>query len=159
MKGLRVAGARTLEEANRYLEEEFLPWWNQHLVVAPANAADAHRRIGSEHDLAASLSHVITRQVDCNGCRADRLTRRGGARRTTAGSQIDGAFSRPLSAAGRMPEATQSGHPTATKTSEAMVRIPPSNALSSNFRGGAQLAPERRDQYIVAKHIAPVLDR
>lgn len=64
VKGLRVAGASTLEEANRYLEEEFLPWWNQHLVVAPANAADAHRQLGSEHDLAASLSQVTTRQVD-----------------------------------------------------------------------------------------------
>jgi transposase len=64
VKGLRVAGARTIEQANRYLEEEFLPWWNQHLVVAPANAADAHRPLGSEHDLAASLSQVITRQVD-----------------------------------------------------------------------------------------------
>jgi transposase len=64
VKGLRVAGARTIEQANRYLEEEFLPWWNQHLVVAPANATDAHRPLGSEHDLAASLSQVITRQVD-----------------------------------------------------------------------------------------------
>ena len=67
VKGLRVAGARTLEEANRYLDEEFLPWWNQHLVVAPANAADAHRRLGIEHDLAASLSQVISRQVE-NDC-------------------------------------------------------------------------------------------
>ena len=33
VKGLRVAGARTLEEANAYLEAEFLPWWNQTLVV------------------------------------------------------------------------------------------------------------------------------
>jgi hypothetical protein len=51
VKGLRVAGARTIEDANRYLEEEFVPWWNQHLVIAP------------EHDLAASLSQVETRQV------------------------------------------------------------------------------------------------
>ncbi len=63
VKGLRVAGARTLEQANRYLEEEFLPWWNQHLVVAPANPADAHRPLGAEHDLAATLSRVETRQV------------------------------------------------------------------------------------------------
>jgi transposase len=63
VKGLRVAGAGTLEEANRYLEEEFLPWWNQHLVVAPGNAADAHRPLGPEHDLAATLSQVETRQV------------------------------------------------------------------------------------------------
>jgi hypothetical protein len=64
VKGLRVAGASTLEEANRFLEEEFLPWWNQHLVVAPANPADAHRPLGAEHDLAASLSHVVMREVD-----------------------------------------------------------------------------------------------
>ena len=53
VKGLRVAGACTLEQANRYLEEEFLPWWNQHLAVPPANPADAHRPLGREHDLAA----------------------------------------------------------------------------------------------------------
>jgi hypothetical protein len=64
VKGLRVAGARTLEQANRYLETEFLPWWNQHLAVAPANAADAHRPLGPEHDLAAALSTVETRQVN-----------------------------------------------------------------------------------------------
>ncbi len=64
VKGLRVAGARTAEDANRYLEEHFLPWWNQHLVVVPANPADAHRPLGREHDLAASLSRVETRQVD-----------------------------------------------------------------------------------------------
>jgi hypothetical protein len=63
VKGLRVAGARTLEEANRYLAEEFLPWWNQHLVVAPANSADAHRPLGAEADLAATLSQVESRQV------------------------------------------------------------------------------------------------
>jgi hypothetical protein len=64
VKGLRVAGARTIEDANRHLEEQFLPWWNQHLVVSPANATDAHRPLGAEHNLAASLSRVETRQVD-----------------------------------------------------------------------------------------------
>ena len=64
VKGLRIAGAGSLEEANRHLDEEFLPWWNQHLVVEPANPTDAHRSLGSEQDLAASLSHVVTRQVD-----------------------------------------------------------------------------------------------
>jgi transposase len=64
VKGLRVAGARTLEQANHYLETEFLPWWNQHLVVAPASAVDAHRPLESGHDLAATLSTVETRQVN-----------------------------------------------------------------------------------------------
>jgi len=66
VKGLRVAGARTIEEANGYLESEFVPWWNQHLVTAPANPADAHRPLGTEHDLASALSHVETRQVGNN---------------------------------------------------------------------------------------------
>ena len=63
VKGLRVAGARTLEEANRYLEEEFVPWWNQHLTVEPANPADAHRALGETHDLSASLCYVESREV------------------------------------------------------------------------------------------------
>jgi hypothetical protein len=63
VKGLRVAGATTLEQANRYLETEFLPWWNQHLKVAPKNSTDAHRPLAEEHDLDASLSIVETRQV------------------------------------------------------------------------------------------------
>ena len=66
VKGRRVVRARTLEEANRYLEQEFVPWWNQHLVVEPANAADAHRPLGPEHDLASSLSQVVMREVDNN---------------------------------------------------------------------------------------------
>ena len=33
VKGLRVARAKTLEQANAYLETEFLPWWNQTLTV------------------------------------------------------------------------------------------------------------------------------
>jgi len=63
VKGLRVAGARTIEEANAYLEKEYLPWWNQTLAVKAADPADAHRPLGKEHDLAAILSHVEQRQV------------------------------------------------------------------------------------------------
>ena len=63
VKGLRLAKAATLEEANRYLEEEFLPWWNEMLTVVPASAADAHRTLGADHVLASALSHVETRQV------------------------------------------------------------------------------------------------
>ena len=63
VKGLRIASAATMDEANRYLEREFLPWWNQHLVVLPANPVDAHRPLDQEHALDASLSVVDTRQV------------------------------------------------------------------------------------------------
>jgi hypothetical protein len=64
VKGLRVTGAFTLEQANRYLETEFLPWWNQHLVVAPANPTDAHRQLDAAHYLPAALSHIEHRQVN-----------------------------------------------------------------------------------------------
>jgi transposase len=63
VKGMRVAGVHTIEEANAYLEKEYLPWWNQTLTVEPADAADAHRPVGKESDLAAILSHVEQRQV------------------------------------------------------------------------------------------------
>jgi hypothetical protein len=63
VKGMRVAGVRTIEEANAYLEEEYLPWWNQTLTVEAADAADAHRPLGKAHNLAAILSHVEQRQV------------------------------------------------------------------------------------------------
>jgi transposase len=63
VKGLRVIHAQMLDEANAYLENEFLPWWNQTLTVTPAVADDAHRPLGKAHSLAATLSHVETRQV------------------------------------------------------------------------------------------------
>jgi hypothetical protein len=63
VKGMRLAGVSTLEQANRYLDEEFLPWWNANLTVEPASAADAHRALGPEHDVASALSHVEQRQV------------------------------------------------------------------------------------------------
>lgn len=63
VKGLRVAGAATLEQANAYLEEKFLPWWKRTLVRVPASPDDAHRPLAQSHDLASSLSHVETRRV------------------------------------------------------------------------------------------------
>ena len=63
MKGLRLARADTLEEAQTYLEQEYLPQWNQSFTVVPAGSTDAHRPLRAEHDLAAILSHVEERFV------------------------------------------------------------------------------------------------
>ena len=63
VKGLRVAGAKTLEQANAYLETEFLVWWDRTVTVVPASSDDAHRPLGQEHSLAASLSYVENRQI------------------------------------------------------------------------------------------------
>ena len=63
VKGLRKAGVRTLEEANRYLELEYLPQWSSRFTREPANPTDAHRPLRAEHKLAAILSHVEERVV------------------------------------------------------------------------------------------------
>ena len=43
VKGLRVAGACTLEQANAYLETGYLPWWEENCTVTAAHPDDAHR--------------------------------------------------------------------------------------------------------------------
>jgi len=63
VKGLRVVGAAAIEEANRYLDEVFLPEWNERFTVEAESAIDAHRPIGDWLCLASILSHVETRQV------------------------------------------------------------------------------------------------
>lgn len=63
VKGMRVAGVKTMEDANRYLEEDYLVWWERELTMEAANSDDAHRPLEKSHHLAASLSHVETRQV------------------------------------------------------------------------------------------------
>lgn len=63
VKGLRVAGATTLEQANQYLEECYLVWWEREMTVAPSNPDDAHRAIEAGHNLAGAWSHVETRQI------------------------------------------------------------------------------------------------
>lgn len=63
VKGMRVAKAKTIEQANQYLAEDYLVWWERELTVEPTNSDDAHRPLDKNHNLAASLSHVETRQV------------------------------------------------------------------------------------------------
>jgi transposase len=63
VKGMRVAGVKTIEEANQYLDQDYLAWWERELTVEAAHADDAHRPLDQSHNLAASLSHVETRQV------------------------------------------------------------------------------------------------
>jgi hypothetical protein len=63
VKGMRVAGVKTIEGANRYLAEDYLVWWERELTMEAANSDDAHRALEKSHHLAASLSHVETRQV------------------------------------------------------------------------------------------------
>jgi transposase len=63
VKGMRVAGVKTIEQANQYLSNDYLVWWERELTVEAANPDDAHRPLEKSHQLAASLSHVEMRQV------------------------------------------------------------------------------------------------
>ena len=63
VKELRLAGARTMEEANAVLQEVFLPWFNRRCTVVPASPNDAHRPVGPSMNLAAILCHQEGRHV------------------------------------------------------------------------------------------------
>jgi transposase len=63
VKGMRKAGVNTLAQANQYLQEQYLVWWEREMTVEPGHAEDAHRPLDQSHSLAAALSHVETRQV------------------------------------------------------------------------------------------------
>lgn len=56
VKELRLARARTLEQANAVLEEKFMPWFNRRCTHKPASGNDAHRPLGRKQDLEAILS-------------------------------------------------------------------------------------------------------
>ena len=62
VKGLRLAGVTTLEEANRYLEEVYLPKINAKFAKEAADPVDAHRPAAG-HDLAAILCVQERRRV------------------------------------------------------------------------------------------------
>src|SRR5437763_11742425 len=62
VKGMRVAGVKTIEQANEYLTNDYLAWWERELTVEPTNPDDAHRPLDKSHHLAASVPHVETRQ-------------------------------------------------------------------------------------------------
>ena len=56
VKEMRLAGVRTIEQANRFLHEEFVPFWEQRFTVAPRQPRDAHRPLRRAHRLEQILS-------------------------------------------------------------------------------------------------------
>jgi transposase len=63
VKGMRKKKVRTMEAANAYLGEEYLPLWNERFTVQPGSEVDAHRPLGKQQELASILSHVETRVI------------------------------------------------------------------------------------------------
>lgn len=63
VKGLRRSGASSLEEANRYLEQQYEPHWNGRFARPPAELVDAHRKLRKDQRLESILSEVEQRVV------------------------------------------------------------------------------------------------
>lgn len=63
VKGLRKVGAGNLEQANRYLQQVYLPLWNRRFSCAAEQAGDAHRALDRSLELASVLSQVEVRTV------------------------------------------------------------------------------------------------
>jgi hypothetical protein len=63
VKELRLAGISTMEEANRFLREVYIPKHNRRYAVEPAKPVDVHRPLLRSHDLGAILSIQKDRQV------------------------------------------------------------------------------------------------
>ncbi|MFZ5925839.1 MAG: hypothetical protein ACOYX1_00190, partial [Acidobacteriota bacterium] len=51
VKLLRLAKVRTLAEANRFLEQEYWPEWNERFALSLEGVANAHRPLTAEIDL------------------------------------------------------------------------------------------------------------
>ena len=58
LDGLRAVDARTLDAANRYLNDQLSGWWKQQMFVSAANPSNAHRPLSPNQDLPAILSVV-----------------------------------------------------------------------------------------------------
>ena len=62
VKEMRIAGVASAEQADRFLRERFLPFWNERFTVEPRSARDAHRSLGS-FDLDSVLCQRFERKV------------------------------------------------------------------------------------------------
>jgi hypothetical protein len=63
VKGLRRVGAKDLETANAYLQQVFLPLWNERFRYPPQLAGDAHRAMPKGMNLDSVLSLRVSRTV------------------------------------------------------------------------------------------------
>jgi len=60
VKELRLAGITTVEEANRFLKEKFMPWFNKKFAVEPAAPSDLHQALTEKEKQA--LPSIFSRQ-------------------------------------------------------------------------------------------------
>jgi hypothetical protein len=63
VKQLRLAKVKTMQDANRFLETEYWPEWNERFARPLAGVTDLHRPLTPQIDLASALSHVEQRVI------------------------------------------------------------------------------------------------
>jgi hypothetical protein len=63
LKEMRVRRISALPEANTFLQESFLPFWNERFVAEPAALTDAHRPLPPDVDLLALFADVEERVI------------------------------------------------------------------------------------------------
>jgi len=63
VKEMRVAGITSLEAANHFLEEVFIPFWNERFAVEPLEATDAHRPLPERTDLLRLFAETHARVI------------------------------------------------------------------------------------------------
>ena len=63
VKELRVAGISTLGEGNRFLDDVYIPYWNERFAIEPAESRDAHRHLPKSADLERLFAETWTRTV------------------------------------------------------------------------------------------------
>ena len=61
IKEMRVARVSSLQQANVFLQEVFIPFWNRRFTVAPAEGQDAHRPLPAGVELNVLLAETETR--------------------------------------------------------------------------------------------------
>jgi hypothetical protein len=63
VKEMRLAGVCTPQQANKFFQQSFLPFWDQRFTVEPRRARDAHRSVTRSYKLESILSFREKRTV------------------------------------------------------------------------------------------------
>ena len=63
VKQLRLVKVKTMQDANKFLEEEYWPEWNERFARPLQGVTDMHRALTPQIDLASALSHVEQRVI------------------------------------------------------------------------------------------------
>jgi hypothetical protein len=63
VKHLRLAKVKTMQDANKFLEAEYWPEWNERFALPLKGITDIHRTLTPQIDLASALSHVEQRVI------------------------------------------------------------------------------------------------